>query len=609
MTERISGGNNYKVNSSSLKETLNIDLNKSDKKTRKVAGSIFIFFTAGAFSSKKSNKKLSEARQKQIDLSINRSTELFQKVMNSDVIGGAAEFKHELEEKVTSDAKGLARSDDRFDLLYEIADEELNFSEEELEAFELLYKDSGLLDVSEYISGKLDSIVVQAQELKDNAFNKVDDITIDDLIALVKKQKKFSNLLTDIHIIRKKIEERKDKIHKLEIKLKQGPGQVGQQEELQAKIAVLKKKVMNGLEELNNEIKKITSVTVEVDWQTTLTFELIAPKLEKQGVIRTPELAMCLVRERKTKGAFKDYSLSAPVATCEGEAKLKIKLRGLSEKQRKQRLALIAKELKIQTSLQDLGVPNIVGIIRSRKTAGSQVFHAENFDKDLDKAIRYMSDEQREKSLSVVVSALFDCFEGMHDKGYIHYDIKPGNILVDVDDNNIVTKVGITDFGLTKKGLPDDFVYSSKSLPKDPGKRVIFGTRPFMAPELLGEGAVGGYSDAWALAQTVFVFRYCDTLFHLERGENESEYNPKMSHICQNAKKLKDAYSQEDYKENMEALYLKKKKELLEGEQTMDAVDRVLIKLFYFSPTHRISIKQAKKELQAIPGFWPPEKK
>ena len=58
----------------------------------------------------------------------------------------------------------------------------------------------------------------------------------------------------------------------------------------------------------------------------------------------------------------------------------------------------------------------------------------------------------------------------MHSKGYIYRDIKPENILIDIDGN-----VRLADFGLSKQLRRDKIAYS------------FCGSPEYMAPEMLAK--------------------------------------------------------------------------------------------------------------------------
>jgi eukaryotic-like serine/threonine-protein kinase len=85
-----------------------------------------------------------------------------------------------------------------------------------------------------------------------------------------------------------------------------------------------------------------------------------------------------------------------------------------------------------------------------------------------------------------------EAIEFAHQRGVIHCDLKPGNILLDRDGNPRVT-----DFGLAKKVQGDSGLTGSGQ---------IMGTPSYMPPEQAGgkRGAVGPEADVYALGATLY---------------------------------------------------------------------------------------------------------
>ena len=84
----------------------------------------------------------------------------------------------------------------------------------------------------------------------------------------------------------------------------------------------------------------------------------------------------------------------------------------------------------------------------------------------------------------------------IHERRYVHVDIKPNNILVFPDDNGkLKLKLKITDFGLSKKC--DEFeevVITTNAKPR------FQGTPRYMSPESILFGKINTSLDIWSLS-------------------------------------------------------------------------------------------------------------
>lgn len=96
----------------------------------------------------------------------------------------------------------------------------------------------------------------------------------------------------------------------------------------------------------------------------------------------------------------------------------------------------------------------------------------------------------------------------MHEKGWVHKDIKPENILISKS-----SEVKIIDFGLA--------VPVAKGLGKLFGKpKTVQGTRSYIAPETIKKEPLGPGADIYSLGITIFEILTGKTPFH---GENPKE--------------------------------------------------------------------------------------
>lgn len=110
----------------------------------------------------------------------------------------------------------------------------------------------------------------------------------------------------------------------------------------------------------------------------------------------------------------------------------------------------------------------------------------ELMEKDL-YAIVARSGPLSEKDARVVVNRVARGLEYMHDRGSVHRDVKPSNIMLARDGRFDTVKLG--DFGLSEDGVT----------------RKIRGTPGFMAPEIDGKDSsrLGPAVDAYALGVTL----------------------------------------------------------------------------------------------------------
>jgi serine/threonine protein kinase len=90
-----------------------------------------------------------------------------------------------------------------------------------------------------------------------------------------------------------------------------------------------------------------------------------------------------------------------------------------------------------------------------------------------------------------IVAQVGDALDAAHDRGLVHRDVKPANVLV--ADPGGADHCYLTDFGLTKQTAADETVSAMTQT------GTILGTLQYMAPEQFRGGAVDARTDVYAL--------------------------------------------------------------------------------------------------------------
>lgn len=94
-----------------------------------------------------------------------------------------------------------------------------------------------------------------------------------------------------------------------------------------------------------------------------------------------------------------------------------------------------------------------------------------------------------------VVAAIADALDYAHDRGLLHRDVKPANILISEPSLRTQRRILLTDFGVARR--MDDINGLTQT-------NVTVGTPTYMAPEQLMDGPIDGCADQYALAATAF---------------------------------------------------------------------------------------------------------
>ncbi|KAI8851492.1 kinase-like domain-containing protein [Chytridium lagenaria] len=141
--------------------------------------------------------------------------------------------------------------------------------------------------------------------------------------------------------------------------------------------------------------------------------------------------------------------------------------------------------------LRNMHHPNIIGLQDLYET-DKQLFivtdlatGGELFDKIVEKG------SYTEKDAATIVKQILEGIAYIHDMDIVHRDLKPENLLLLNEKED--SPVKITDFGLSKVAISDDFLQTA------------CGTPGYVAPEVLRKTGHGKPVDIWALGVITYV--------------------------------------------------------------------------------------------------------
>ena len=155
--------------------------------------------------------------------------------------------------------------------------------------------------------------------------------------------------------------------------------------------------------------------------------------------------------------------------------------------------SVVERFLRESQTVRALGHPQIVGIQGAGRTPGGGWFLVMQLvnGRDLHSIARHQSIAAGQAAGWIASAARIVQFA--HDRGIIHCDLKPGNLLLDTQN-----VVWVTDFGLAIR-LADEAPHA-----------LLAGTPAFMAPEQVDPcwGQVSPRTDVWGLGAALFYLLY-----------------------------------------------------------------------------------------------------
>ncbi len=137
-----------------------------------------------------------------------------------------------------------------------------------------------------------------------------------------------------------------------------------------------------------------------------------------------------------------------------------------------------------------LSHPNIVGVHDVFVHDGRQAVVMQLVD---GKSLRQLLDSQKRLGPELTIhigAAIAGALDEAHRAGFVHRDVKPGNILVTSDG-----RVLLTDFGIAKGLTPDDDLTSDN---------VMMGTAKYLSPEQVRGRRLDGRADLYSLALVLY---------------------------------------------------------------------------------------------------------
>jgi serine/threonine-protein kinase len=145
------------------------------------------------------------------------------------------------------------------------------------------------------------------------------------------------------------------------------------------------------------------------------------------------------------------------------------------------------REMRVAASIEH---PNILPIYRAGEDRGLLYLAMRYVDaSDLREVLRRDGPLEVERALWIV-DQVAQALDAAHERGLVHRDVKPANILLTGPDAGARRRVYLVDFGIARPAAVDGSIT---------GTDVVIGTLAYAAPEQLTGGTVDARTDVYAL--------------------------------------------------------------------------------------------------------------
>jgi len=273
---------------------------------------------------------------------------------------------------------------------------------------------------------------------------------------------------------------------------------------------------------------------------------------------------LLLIKSRSsTRGAFKMYHFSIDVNRLETRAYLKmLRRRGTTEK-----------EMNLHSKLCAAGVPHIPRLYYYDK----ETIVMQNFQQSL---LSYL--EKLQGSSDVVVqqlgATLSETLRAMHKEGFLHRDLKTGNVMVDTTKEGEIHDIKVIDFGISMQFDPEKLkegMQVTESVDCSPEN---------MPPEYASDPPqVGTATDIYHLGLLLFHTRYKRAFFQTVPGGDKEALafaGPDRGETYKKEKKISEVTAEA----TLIREYLTKA-----NVTKIDPLDRWIYKMIHPDPTQRPS--------------------